>query len=385
MVAIKLGSTTPSGFHLGSTPATARYLGSTQIWSASGAPVGSLIATLGAATLSSTGTLALTGALNKTLAAVTSNATGTLALSGALTQTLGAATLSADGVLGVVAFGALTQTLEAATAMATGTLAINGTLSQTLGAATSSATGALALSGTLNKTLGAATLSAAGAGPSPGLQFVGLVTGSVTNSDATGSLNLTSLTGGIGTTAIAGDIVLVAVSVGSASDENVSMSTSGYTEIADLHAHSSLDVNLGGFWKVMGGSPDTSAVYNALSGAGPASAIAYVYRGRNATTPIASTTTNTATNTGKPNPPAVTPTIPGSLVIVMVSSSGSTTITPGGDETRESHLYALLTYRANTGMAEYPWTSGSFDPAQWNGNASTANSAASISFVLQPA
>lgn len=121
---------------------------------------GTLSSTLAAATLSSTGTVAIAGTLSQTLSAATLSATGTIALAGTLTQTLSAASLSATGALAIT--GALTATLGAATLEATGAAdALAGTLSATLADATLSAPGTLAISGLASQTLAAATLSSA--------------------------------------------------------------------------------------------------------------------------------------------------------------------------------------------------------------------------------
>lgn len=88
--------------------------------------IGTLSATLGAATLASNGTL-------------TAGATGTLA------GTLGAVTLSSNGTLTASVTGTLSATLGALTLASSGTLAspVTGTLSATLGLLTLSAQGVL--------------------------------------------------------------------------------------------------------------------------------------------------------------------------------------------------------------------------------------------------
>lgn len=123
---------------------------------------GTASATLAATTVVAAGTIALTGATSATLAAATLASTGTISLSATLTATLGAATLSAASTVALT--GALTATLDAATLSAAGTAAnvITGDLTATLGAATLSAASTLALRGTTTTTLGNATLVAAG-------------------------------------------------------------------------------------------------------------------------------------------------------------------------------------------------------------------------------
>lgn len=108
---------------------------------AANASVGELNQTLGALTLSSTGSLSITGALSQPLGALTLSSTGQLSIRGTLTQTLGSLTLASTGQLSIT--GALTQTLGAVTLSSTGQLSITGTFNQTLGALTLTAEGAL--------------------------------------------------------------------------------------------------------------------------------------------------------------------------------------------------------------------------------------------------
>jgi hypothetical protein len=141
---------------------------------------GTLAITLGATTLSATGTAAAApasaGTLAETLGAMTLAATGTAAeapaSAGTLDATLGATTLSATGTAAAAdaATGTLAATLGAVTLAATATAetapATAGTLDATLGATTLSATGTAAepgiVAGALVETLGAVTLAASG-------------------------------------------------------------------------------------------------------------------------------------------------------------------------------------------------------------------------------
>jgi len=88
---------------------------------------------------------------------------------GSVTATLGAATLSSSGTLTAGATGTLSGTLGAVTLSSNGTLiaSVTGTLSATLGALTLSSSGTLAspVTGTLSATLGLLTLSAQGVLP----------------------------------------------------------------------------------------------------------------------------------------------------------------------------------------------------------------------------
>lgn len=123
---------------------------------------GTASATLAATTVVSAGTVALTGSTTATLAAATLAGTGTLSLSATLTATLGDATLAATGTAGNVVTGTLAVTLDAATLAAASTLVLRGTTTTTLANATLAGTGTLSLRATSSVTLGNVALSATG-------------------------------------------------------------------------------------------------------------------------------------------------------------------------------------------------------------------------------
>ena len=129
---------------------------------------GTVTKTLVAATLSSAGTIAVKGQLAKTLAGVTLSSAGKVAIKGASTSTLAAVTLSATGAVSdtPAITGALSATLGAVTLSATGTLGyspITGAVTSTLAAVTGAASGKVAVTGGVNSTLGAIAIGAAGA------------------------------------------------------------------------------------------------------------------------------------------------------------------------------------------------------------------------------
>jgi len=133
---------------------------------------GTLAVTLGAVTLSATGTLAIAGTAAPTVGAVTSVATGTLALAGAASPTLGDVTLA--GTSAVAIAGEVAATLGTITLAATGGVALAGQVSATLPAVTLSAAGTLLVQGVLDVTLDPIT---------------GALEGDLADSPGTGSLN----------------------------------------------------------------------------------------------------------------------------------------------------------------------------------------------------
>jgi hypothetical protein len=142
---------------------------------------GTLDATLGATTVSATGTAATApasaGTLDATLGATTVSATGTAATApasaGTLTVTLGATTLAATGIAGTVdgAVGSLGVTLGAVTLAGAGVVSTPGTSS-----------------GTLAVALGATTLTASATSPG-GLTTVDMVDSVATVLDGITDLN----------------------------------------------------------------------------------------------------------------------------------------------------------------------------------------------------
>jgi hypothetical protein len=129
---------------------------------------GTVSATLGAATLSSAGSVPRTGTLSSTLGAATLSSAGVVLAGGSLTRTLGAATLASSGAIAVS--GSLSATLGTATLLSADVPLTRGNVNVVLGAATLSSAGVAVLGeidGVLLATLGATNLSSAG--------FVGVV------------------------------------------------------------------------------------------------------------------------------------------------------------------------------------------------------------------
>ena len=183
---------------------------------------GTLSATLGAATASATGTVAVNGTLSATLAAATLAGSGQVQVTGALAATLADATLSATGTItNITATGTADITLGAATLSAAGQVQASGTASVTLADATLSAAGTVAISGTLAVTLSDATLSA---------------TGTVANAgEVSGTLSVTlesATLSAAGAVAIAGAAGITLESATNAASGNVAIAGTGNITLA---------------------------------------------------------------------------------------------------------------------------------------------------------
>lgn len=196
--------------------------------------------------------------------------------------------------------------------------------------------------------------------------FVGSVTGNYVGSGVT-SLDLTALTGGIASTAIAGDLVIFVGGYADAStDHNLAMATADYNEVADLHAIDTTDCGLGVFWKLMGGTPDTTVQMSNTDGTTDMTGIAYVLRGVNQSSPI-DTTTQTATGTSSvlADPPSITPVTAGALILA-VGAGGHT----AGEQTFTNAALSNLVNASRDGsndstiaIGRIPWPGGAYNPA----------------------
>ena len=224
------------------------------------------------------------------------------------------------------------------------------------------------------------------------LTYVGGVVGSRAGSTSVGqTLSLTALTGGSGSSAVEGDIVIVACSTGSTVDRALSVTTAGYTELNELYSNGSgADTNFSVNWKIMVGTPDTSVVCGPSGSTADAlSAAAQVWRGVDPVTmfDVASTSV-TDTGTGRPTPPAITPTTAGTIIIpigagaivgtgaVYTTGTLSNFITTTGADTNDSML----------GMGSFAWVSGTYTPAQFGGGTTgTGDSWTGLTLALRPA
>lgn len=194
-----------------------------------------------------------------------------------------------------------------------------------------------------------------------------------------------------------GDLVLVAVENASTVDRTQAQLTpSGYTALhTDDYRNDSNDSNFLVSRKFMGATPDTSVAIPASNAttAGVAYAI-YVFRGVDTTTPMDATPVVTgATNTGKANPPAITPVTAGAWIVVFggaAVAAGAVFTNPGDLSTETNHFRSATitttTNDANIGVGiKTDWTSGSFDPTVFGGSTTTnTGSWSAVTLALRP-
>jgi hypothetical protein len=259
------------------------------------------------------------------------------------------------------------------------------------------------LTGVTGLVINAATSGSPSSSPSSsasGSPYVDMTyVGGNTNSSATGAevtIDLTSLSGGSDTSPSEGDIVVLAFHYwqDANTDYDLAPTTSGYTELADVHSSDAYDGDLYVGYKVMGSTPDTSVVIPSNPDVGRVTtSLVYVWRGVDQTTPIDVTTTSTAgSNSITADPPSITPTTPGALVLAIggasADSSSSRSLT--GAPTGYSGFLNSVRESGETGsvaIAYKFWSgSGAEDPGAFtHGTSSTNYSWCAATVALRPA
>jgi hypothetical protein len=172
------------------------------------------------------------------------------------------------------------------------------------------------------------------------IEYVGGATTSNTGSNGVRTVTFTDLTGGVGGGVLTGDLVIVSVAAanGGGVDLTMAMTTSGYTTLYDYYNGTRTnDINLGVHYKLMGTTPDTTAITNVtgmISGDSIVVAV-QVWRGVSIATPIGAYATMATGQGSLANPPSITTTSPLSKVIAIGgaahSDGASAVFTQGGD------------------------------------------------------
>lgn len=216
-----------------------------------------------------------------------------------------------------------------------------------------------------------------------GLVLVETAFGSAASAVSTYTVNIPSATR-------QGDLIVVASGMVSTADRAMS-TTTGYTELFELYASDDNDSNLSVAWRIADGSETTVTVSgnNVDSPDCAAACVIHVWRNADQTTPIdVTSTTATATNTGVPDPPSITPVTSGAVVLGVGFSPANAILTaPSGT----AHSVATRGLAAGKDcaiiMCAYKsWTSGAYNMAAFGG-ASTTNtlSSAAAAIVIRPA
>lgn len=213
--------------------------------------------------------------------------------------------------------------------------------------------------------------------------------GSATGTGASASFNI-SLSG-LGLQQ--GDLVIVAtgyVTVGGANG-NPGVSTSGYTEVADLFSDDGREAQFSVNYKLMGATPDTTVACNGSGSASlGAAGIAYALRGVDQTTPLdVTSTTATGIDSAVPDPPSITPTTSGSYVVITGCGTAANldeTVTHPTGYSNGVIVGSDPSTAVHVACASKAWTSGAEDPGAWTDwTTSTTDAWAAATMAIRPA
>ena len=217
------------------------------------------------------------------------------------------------------------------------------------------------------------------------IQYVGGITNGFQGRTTNNTVLITPLTGGLASAPAQGDLVIVYFGNGSTADDNLVIS--GYTELVELFSNDSTDTNMVVAYKYMTATPDTSiTLVGGSAGVDNAGTLAVqVFRNAVISTEQASATGN---NGGRPNPPSVTPTATGSVVV----AGGAAGYSGIAADFTNSNLTNFITESqgdtndSTVGMGYHVWVSGAFDPGQFGGGSTdTGASWAAYTLTIKPA
>jgi hypothetical protein len=227
--------------------------------------------------------------------------------------------------------------------------------------------------------------------------YVGRTTIVIPGRTTSGSFNIDPLV--VQNSPLAPGDLMVSVYCVSTFDRNPTLSVTGNSSGAFTNrtniitSHSGREIKMSSFWQFMPSTVDTTLTFSATGNLNDAGLIVNrVYRGVNQTTPFdVADTTSSAVNTGNPNPASITPSTPGSW-IVIVGAAGHNTTSPADFTSSDLDTFTN-NFQADTNDCQAghghktDWTSGAFDAAQFGGGvgSNTAASCAAISMVLRPA
>jgi len=232
------------------------------------------------------------------------------------------------------------------------------------------------------------SIGAGGAGGG-GLGFVGSRTFTNAGSTTTFTVPLTTLTGGIASAPRTGDLVVAFITGASTGGPTDIPMPSGWEQLSRLSGDDTWDTDLYVIYKAMGATPDTGFdIVGGLADASHSIAVTiWVYAGASTATPVF--TTATGSDTVLCDPPAITPTVEGSIVL----SGGGGSHARGAQTYSSSDFDGFLSVGANStrdatiGVGRFAWTSGAFNPAEFTFSSADALSFswAALSLVLIPA
>lgn len=198
--------------------------------------------------------------------------------------------------------------------------------------------------------------------PAGNLEFVG--GRAATSTGQTPSYSLTGLTGGLASSPSIGDIVVVAVGFSDGTDRDITCTTAGYTELADLKSGTFAATQMGVFLKKLT-LADTSVAFDLGVSANSACAI-HVWRNASDTQPdsTTTTTTNSAASSLSIDAPAITTSTSNAVVLAFAfANSNDIAISSYSTPSGMSNLFQVATGNARIGVASAVVTSpSSYNP-----------------------
>lgn len=207
-----------------------------------------------------------------------------------------------------------------------------------------------------------------------GIQFVGMRPNNVD------TVSLTNLLYGSESAPLKGDLVIAFGHDSATVNHAFSTNASGWTKLHEDYYNYSYDVNLGVFYKTMDDTPDTSIQ---LLPAGYLKTHAWVFRNARVNGYV-----KTSGSGNYPNPGIVTPTVPGSIILVIAGvASNISNPQIGAYPSGTTKKYGMAYYYDGWSAAcTYEnWISGSVDLGAWSGGSNEATGTWScICVLLEP-
>jgi len=226
------------------------------------------------------------------------------------------------------------------------------------------------------------------------IEFVGSSAQLYAKSSPTVTASLTSLTGGIASAPQSGDLVITSIGYANRANNDITCTTSGYTEIADLYANDRIDAKFAVFYKVLTSAETTVSFGGTSSTNSDIPVIIYVLRNVNQTTPLDVTpTTETGIDSAIPNCPSITTVTPNAMIVGFgggASEAGIFNLTaPSGTENfiESDYITILGNFLLRSGAFSYlQETSGTYDPPAFGiiGDDSIRWSSAAVTIAIRP-
>lgn len=209
------------------------------------------------------------------------------------------------------------------------------------------------------------------------IEYLGSVTATTTFN---ATLNLTSL--GLEE----GDLLVWSGAVGTGFNNSIrpaDYAANGWSFISSAYASTTYGAKLDVMRKIVGASPDTSVSSSDLLTGESACIEIRAYRNVNTSSPTGSGTNTTNTNTVIIDAPSITPTLSGTLILVVGGGSHNRGVDTYTDSTLSNFVSIGVsnTRCCTLGVGDYQWISGSFDPPAWGFTDADSTSFGSVSRI----